>query len=227
MARRGFVDRSERQGFTRSTPVASCGESSHGPSSHPWPAEASWTTRAVPTKSPRREPGDSGSHRFPCAMRCGFAPGYHAPSSGMDTEVVFTPGVPGLPPGASWTTRAVPTKSPRREPGDSGSHRFPRAMRCGFAPGITCRHPAWIPRWFSCPVSPGFRPGLLGPRAPCPQKAPGGSRGTPGRIASRVPCAVGSHRVSRAVIRHGRRDGFHTRCPRAPARGFLERRRNR
>ena len=27
------------------------------------------------------------------------------PSSGMDGEVVFMPGVPGLPPGASWTRR--------------------------------------------------------------------------------------------------------------------------
>jgi hypothetical protein len=194
MARRGFVDRSERQGFTRSTPVASCGESSHGPSSHPWPAEASWTTRAVPTKKP---PAEAGGLRVACLPRCHalwVRTGYHVPSSGMDGGMVFTPGVPGLPPGASWTTRAVPTKSPRRKPGDSGSHAFPGAMRCGFAPGITCRHPAWTAVWFSHPVSPGFHPGLLGPRAPCPQKAPGGSRGTPGSIASRVPCAVGSHR---------------------------------
>jgi len=57
-------------------------------------------TRANGTKSPRREPGDSGSHAFPGAMRCGFEPGNCVPSSGMDGGEVFTPGVPGFPPGA-------------------------------------------------------------------------------------------------------------------------------
>ena len=48
---------------------------------------------------------------------------------------------------------------------------------------------AWTAGWFSHPESPGFHPGLLGP-----QKAPGGSRGTPGCMPSRVPWAVGSTR---------------------------------
>jgi len=61
-------------------------------------------TRVASTKSPRREPGDSGSNAIPRAMRCRFAPGTHTQSSGMDGGVVFTPGVPGLPSGASWAT---------------------------------------------------------------------------------------------------------------------------
>jgi len=32
----------------------------------------------------------------------------------MDDGLVFRPGVPGLPPGASWITRATHTKNPRR-----------------------------------------------------------------------------------------------------------------
>ena len=60
-------------------------------------------TRANVTKSPRRKPGDTGWQAFPFAMWCGFVPGHCVPSSGMDGGVVFTPGVPGFPPGASWS----------------------------------------------------------------------------------------------------------------------------
>ena len=60
------------------------------------------STRARGTKSPRRKPGDSGSHPFPGAMRSRFKPGNHVPSCGMDECMVSRPGVPGLPPGASW-----------------------------------------------------------------------------------------------------------------------------
>ena len=67
-----------------------------------FPPGASWATRAIHTKSPRRKPGDSGSHPFPLAMRSGFEPGNCVPSSGMDGGVVFVPGFPGFPPGASW-----------------------------------------------------------------------------------------------------------------------------
>jgi hypothetical protein len=60
------------------------------------------------TKSPRRKPGDTGSHTFPGTMRCGFESENWVPSFGMDGGVVFLPGVPGLPPGASWEdTRAT------------------------------------------------------------------------------------------------------------------------
>jgi hypothetical protein len=60
---------------------------------------------------------------------------------------------------------------------------------------------AWMAGRFSYPESPGFHPGLLGP-----QKAPGGSRGTPGCMPSRVPCAAGSKpaRSRRATRRGGR-----------------------
>jgi len=69
-------------------------------------------------------------------MRCGFEPGKRIPACGMDGDVVFRPGVPGLPPGASWgRTYANDTRSPRRKPGDSGSYAFPDAMRCGLEPG--------------------------------------------------------------------------------------------
>ena len=60
-------------------------------------------TRANGTTSPRRKPGDSGSHAFPGAMRCGLEPGNCGPSSGMDGGMVFMLEVPGFPPGASWT----------------------------------------------------------------------------------------------------------------------------
>src|SRR5579875_453481 len=58
-------------------------------------------TRVASTKSPRRKPGDSGSHAFPGAMRCGFEPETCLPSCGMDAGVGYTPGVPGLRRGAS------------------------------------------------------------------------------------------------------------------------------
>jgi hypothetical protein len=57
----------------------------------------------APTRSPGWKPGDTGSHAFPGAMRCGFASGNHVQSCGMDGGLVVVPGVPGLPPGASWT----------------------------------------------------------------------------------------------------------------------------
>ena len=60
-------------------------------------------TRVNGTRSPRRKPGDSGWHAFPGAVRRGFEPGNCVPSSGRDGGVVFVPGVPGFPPGASWT----------------------------------------------------------------------------------------------------------------------------
>ena len=66
------------------------------------------TTRVTTTKSPRRKPGDSGSYPFPRAMRSGFeTPDAHE-ARGMDNGVVVIPGVPGLPPGASWDTRVIP-----------------------------------------------------------------------------------------------------------------------
>jgi len=115
-----------------------------------------------PTKSPRQEPGDSGSRAFPCAMRSGFEPGNHVPSCSMDRGEVFIPGVPGFPPGASCRatltqkapggSRGTPGRAPSRVPCETGSH-------CGNASSRT----AWIAGWLSCPVSPGFHPGLVEP----------------------------------------------------------------
>jgi len=72
---------------------------------------------------------------------------------------------------------------PFRVPCDGGLNR-----------GITCRHAAWTAGWLSGPESPGYHPGLLGPRASSTQKAPGGSRGTPGCMPFRVPCDGGLNR---------------------------------
>jgi len=77
----------------------------------------------------------------------------------MDGGVVVMPGVPGLPPGASWDTRVSP------------HHNGPPVSR---------------------PQSDHPCHGHNGPPVSRPPKAPGGSRGTPGRIPSRVPCAPGS-----------------------------------
>ena len=60
--------------------------------------------------------------------------------------MVFMPGVPGLPPGASW------------------AHTQHGTNRPGLPPGAS---------WVSTPL---------------PQKAPGGSRGTPGGTRARMPC---------------------------------------
>jgi len=115
------------------------------------------------TKSPRRKPGDSGWHAFPGAMRYETEPGNGMPSSGMDGELVFVPGVPGLPPGASRTTRAIDTqKAPGGSRGTPGG--MPSQVPCDMSLNreMACRHPAWMASWFSCPVSPGCHPGLLG-----------------------------------------------------------------
>ena len=99
--------------------------------------------------------------------------------------------------------------------------RFHKKPPAG-AGGLDVRDPA-----ASCRSSLGGPPPACRQPGPpglaLPQKAPGGSRGTPGCMPSRVPCDVGLNRKLRAVIRHGRRGGFHTRCPRVSTRGFLER----
>jgi hypothetical protein len=149
--------------------------------------------RVASTKSPRREPGDSGSNAIPRAMRCGFEPGHCVPSSGMDGGVVFTPGVPGLPPGASWNARRFHKKPPAGAGGlrvecDPTCHALPvctgdshPVIRHGRRGGFHTRSPRVTTRGFL-------------ERASLPQKAPGGSRGTPGRMRSRVPCDVGLNR---------------------------------
>jgi hypothetical protein len=52
----------------------------------------------------------------------------------VDGGLVFVPGVPGFPPGASC--RADSTKSPRREPGDSGYANHPGLTQRTFAAGV-------------------------------------------------------------------------------------------
>jgi len=149
---------SMRRRFAPGNHVPSCGMKNRMvfmPGVPGFPPGASWATR--PTKSPRRKPGDSGSPASPVTMRRGFAPGTHVPSCGMEDRVVFMPGVPGLPPGASWATR--PTKSPRRKPGDSGSPASPVTMRRGFAPGTHVPSCGMEDRMVFMPGVPGFPPG--------------------------------------------------------------------
>jgi len=95
-------------------------------------------TCANGTKSPRREPGDTGWHAFPSAMRCGFEPGNCVSSSGMDGGVVFTPGVPGFPPGAfcacqAWRAGLIPSG---RRPAKRTAARG-RGFACSMLPVST------------------------------------------------------------------------------------------
>jgi len=55
------------------------------------------------------------------------------------------------------------------------------------------------------------------------QKAPGGSRGTPGRIAIPRAMRVDVARQGRGVFEHGWRGGVRARSPRVSTRGFLGR----
>jgi len=109
----------------------------------------------------------------------------------MDGGEAFMPGVPGFPPGASWAR-----PSHKKPPAGAGGLRVACLPPChaqqvrtvemrpvgqhGWQDGFQTRCPRVSTR------------GFLG--ATVPQKAPGGSRGTPGRMPSPVPCATGSHR---------------------------------
>ncbi len=105
--------------------------------------------------------------------------------------------------------------------------RSPRVSTRGFLCGCQARRAGLIPsgrrpakrtaargRGFACSMPPGFHPGLLGPRAPFTQKAPGGSRGTPGRIPSRLPCEAGSNRE--IACRHPAWTAGWFSCPDSP-----------
>jgi len=154
-------------------------------------------TRVASTKSPRQEPGDSGSHAFPGAMRCGFEPGNCVRSSGMDCGVVFIPGVPGFPPGAFLERVSLPQKAPGRSRGTPGG--MPSRVPCdvGLNRAIACGHPAWTAGWCSYPVSPGFHPGLF-VWAPGPE----------GRVDSKRAAARQANRGTMPRIRVDHAPGF-------------------
>ena len=138
-----------------------------------WRASARMqTTRpsgpGAPTKSPRRKPGDSGLHAFPGAMRCGFEPEIARRHPAWTAGWFSYPVSPGFHPGL-FVTRANGTKSPRREPGDSGSHTFPGAMRCGFEPGNCVPSSGMDGGLVFTPGVPGFPPGAV-----CVGARPGG-----------------------------------------------------
>ena len=67
-----------------------------------FPPGASRFSTPLTQEAPGGSRGTPGMHAFPGAMRYGFEPGKRPPPSGMDGGVVFIPGVPGFPPGASW-----------------------------------------------------------------------------------------------------------------------------
>ena len=151
-----------------------------------FPPGASW--RAVP-KSPRREPGDSGWRGFPVAMREGAEQPRRMRPNGM----VGRDGVHSRCPRVS--TRGFLARGPKKPPAEAGGLRVARLPGChARRRGTAAAHAAKRhggAGWCSFPVSPGFHPGLLGARS---QKAPGGSRGTPGGEASRLPCEKARNR---------------------------------
>jgi len=163
-------------------PAASCRSSLGGPPpahSRPGPPGLA---------PPQKAPGGSRGEWF--TRTCGILPQFAWRASARTQST--RPSGPG-----------AHTKSPRRKPGDSGSHAFPGAMRCGFEPeklrvvirrgrrggfhtrcprvstrGFSCACQAWraglIPsgrrpakrtaarrRGFACSMLPGFHPGLL------------------------------------------------------------------
>ena len=161
-----------------------------------FPPGAFWVARVTHTKSPRRKPGDSGSHLFPLAMRCGFEPVHHLKSSSMDHGAAFVPGVPGFPPEAFGVARVTHSKSPRRKPRDSGSHLFPLAMRCGFEPVHHLKSSSMDHGAAFVPGVPGFPPGAFWvarvTHSKSPRRKPGdsGSHAIPRAMSSRFPCAA-------------------------------------
>ena len=127
------------------------------------------------TKSPRRKPGDSGSRTSSVAMRCGFEPGKRVPSCGMDGGMVFGPGVPGFPPGASWSRNG---RFDRRRPPLQG-RRFAAATVAWTAtvcpagrtlaattPGQACTGHGWPCRREGKPA-PRLRPRRAKPAGGC------------------------------------------------------------
>jgi hypothetical protein len=88
------------------------------------------------------------------------------------------------------------TKSPGWQPGDSAWRTFPDPMRCGAEPGSSglMLHGRRVGLHARCPrvATRGFLPHR-------PQKAPGGSRGTPGGMPSRAPCDPGPNRGTARV----------------------------
>jgi hypothetical protein len=76
----------------------------------------------------------------------------------MDDGAAFIPGVPGFPPGASRSPRGHITKSPRREPGDTGPNRDPACHACGRCAARAQGVRVWMTGRPSYPVSPGNTP---------------------------------------------------------------------
>jgi len=104
-------------------PAASCRSSLGGPPparSQPGPPGLTLTQKA---------PG--GSRGGWCTRTCGIVPQFAWRASARTQST--------RPSGPD-----AHTKSPRRKPGDSGSHSFPGAMRCGFAREQCV--PSWLQR---------------------------------------------------------------------------------
>jgi hypothetical protein len=210
-------------------PAASCRSSLGGPPpahSRPGPPGLA---------PPQKAPGGSRGGWF--TRTCGIVPQFAWRASARSQST--RPSGPG-----------ASTKSPRRKPGDSGSHAFPGAMRCGFEPeklrvvirrgrrggfhtrcprvstrGFSCACQAWraglIPsgrrpakrtaarrRGFACSMSPGFHPGLLGRATrPIPD-----SKDLQNIVRKRIPaaatpCRADQRNIKRREPSRGNADG--------------------
>ena len=101
--------------------------------------------------------------RVPCDV--GFEPGNCVPSSGMDGGVVFMSGVPGFPPGASWTGDETDSRfkgsAKQRSQADScsddalPSHSAQHQKSCLGLQGQA--FPRLAPRLSTCRTPPGVR----------------------------------------------------------------------
>jgi len=186
-----------------------------------WRASArSHSTRpsgpGAPTKSPRRKPGDSGWHAFPFTMRRGFAPVNRVPSCGMDGGVVFVPGVPGFPPGASWNggvTASLFKRSSKRFATEFRHRRLRRGWysrrRCGphaaarrpRPPGGAAARPSGEPSAFAATAQGCRGHGWAGIRAGASLRACFGLRearpeGEPSQVEAHLGCASDLPRLS-------------------------------
>ena len=91
----------------------------------------------VSGRSPRRKPGDSAWRRRPFSIQGNVAAsGRMSMASGM----MFTPGVPGLPPGASWCCAWHPATQPN---GSRDRRKLEELLDFSPCSGRHCRNASW------------------------------------------------------------------------------------
>ena len=115
---------------------------------------------------------------------------------------------------ASWGANPGAQKAPGGSRGTPGRTRA--RVPCMWAPinESPRSSPAWMVGWFSCPVSPGFHPGLLGQRV-TPTRSPRRKPGKPPSGLAVRPGTRGVWKQSRHPLgSQRRREGQPQRCPR-------------